>query len=340
MAEAVTLLKYPKEYQQYIDRAPLTHEEMHARSTSNDQTTINSWRDQWIAQYRRNKEFFGSFADYSLGKLFEKHLHKPAILVGSGPHLKQNAHLLTDKRGMVILSCLHNFHYLEDLGVDVDYYVSLDAGEVVLEEVSEGGNPETDYWAKTKGKTLIAYACSHPELFEKWQGDIYVYNCPVPDQVLGDACEKIEKFNTHVSTGGNVLGACLYIAKAYLGCSTTIFVGASFCFDPESAQFHPWQSKYDAKQGHVLRMPDIFGYKVKTWPSYANFCNWFNYVSERCPGEYINCTEGGMLGAYESGNIRSIKQMNLEDALARFSLTRHIRDQAENPQTSNVKILF
>lgn len=334
------LLQYPKEYQNYIDLAPVPEQEMWKRSTASDTVTIETWRQTWIDQYRACKAHFGTLGDFSVGQLHDKHLHAPAVLIGSGPHLRDNAHALKDKpKGAIYVSCLHNFHFLEDLQVDVDYYVSLDSGPVVLEEIAEGGDGK-DYWELTRGKTLIAFVGSHPDLWKKWQGKIFLFNCPTPDQAYATETEAIEKFNAHLSTGGNVLGACWYFAKAFLGCSTSIFVGASFCFDNATAQFHPWKSKYDAKVGQVIRVPDIFGYKVKTWPSYYNFANWFNLISQRLPGEVINATEGGCLGAYLEGNIRSIKQMKLEHALERFRLTRHTQEQADNPQTSVVKVLW
>jgi len=339
MAEEIELLSYPKEYQPYIDRAPVAPEQMYRNSTANDKATINSWKNDWIANYKSNQEKYGPFYMRSLGELFQAHLHKPAVIIGSGPHLKRNAHLLKDAKGMVIISCLHNFHFLEDLGVNVDYYVTLDAGPITVEEVTEGGDPFKDYWKLTESKTLLAYAATHPSLLKKWRGKVLFFNAPVPDAGITEALEKIEKFNTHVSNGGNVLGACMYIAKGYLGCSTIIFTGASFSFDSGN-KFHGWNSKYDANVGHVLRVPDIFGYKAKTWPSYYNFANWFNWVAEQVPGEYINCTEGGVLGAYESGNIRSIKQMDLKHCLERFGMSEHLREQAQNPGTDNVKILF
>lgn len=334
------MLQYPKEFQNYIDLAPIPEPEMWKRSTANDGVTINSWRKTWVDNYRAAKSYFGELGDFSVGQLHNKHLHAPVVLIGSGPHLRYNAHLLKDKpKGMVYISCLHNFHYLEDLGVDVDYYVTLDSGEIVLEEISEGGDGK-DYWELTRGKTLIAYAGSHPDLWKKWQGKIYLYNVPVPDDALTKELEDIELFNAHVSTGGNVLGACWYLAKGYFGCSTSIFVGASFCFDNATAQFHPWQSKYDEKVGHVIRVPDVFGYKVKTWPSYYNFANWFNLIAQRLPGQVINATEGGCFGAYLEGNIRAVKQMTLEHALEQFKLTRHTAEHAENPKVRVVKVLW
>ena len=230
------------EYQPYIDASPVPVGNLYQQACSNDQVTINSWRDTWLSQTRANHAVHGPFKNKSLGKLFNKHRHSPVFLVGSGPSLKKNAHLLKGDHGIPIVSCLHNFHYLEDLGVNVDYYVSLDAGPLTIEEVSEGGSAEVDYWAKTKGKKLLCYIGSHPNLLAKWQGEIYFFNCPVPDLGLEAEIDKIERFKVLVSSGGNVLGACLYIAKAFLGCHTTIFLGADFSFSYEE-KFHAWDSK-------------------------------------------------------------------------------------------------
>lgn len=327
------------EYQPYIDAAPIPTQALHQQACANDTVTVNHWSDTWLKQIKANHDRFGSFKAWSIGHLFQKHKFMPAVICGSGPSLKENAHLLKDNPGLVVISCLHNFHFLEDLGVNVDYYVTLDAGPLTIEEVSEGGNPDVDYWEKTKGKTLLAYIGTHPELLDKWQGNIYFYNAPVPDTELAKEIDKIERFNTKVSTGGNVLGACLYIAKGYFGCDTTIFLGANFCFS-YLEKFHGWDSKYDANLGHCIRLTDIYGNKVKTWQSYANFKSFFEYVVQSVPGEYINCSEGGCFGSYPEGNIRAVQQMDLKHCLERFGLSEHLREQAENPETSVLKILY
>lgn len=327
------------ELQPYIDWAPVPQNVLYQHACANDATTVNSWRDTWISQTKANHAVFGPFKDKSLGQLYNKHRHSPIFVVGSGPSLKKNAHKLVNKNGIPIISCLHNFHFLEDLGVDVDYYVSLDSGPVTIEEISEGGSPDVDYWAKTKGKKLLAYIGSHPNLLAKWQGEIFFFNCPIPDQSIETEINKIEKFRLLVSSGGNVLGASLYIAKAFLGCTTTIFLGADFSFSYED-KFHGWDSKYDASLGAYVKGPDIYGIPVKTWGSYRNFKCWFDWVSQQVPGEYINATEGGIFGAYNEGNIRSVKQMDLDEVLTRFSMSDHMRDQVENPETDASKILF
>jgi hypothetical protein len=328
------------EYGPVIPHAPIAQGDLYRQAASNDEVTINAWRHYWIHQYRHNQKHFGPFADRSIAKLFKKHLGQTAILVGSGPSLKKNAHQLKDVPAEIpVVSCLHNFHFLEDLGVRVDYYVSLDCGPITVDEVSEGGNPETDYWEKTKGKTLLAYAGSWPQLLEKWQGEILFFNAPIPDAGIQQQLAEIEKFNIHVSNGGNVLGACLYIAKAFLGCPTVVFLGADFSFSYDS-KFHSWNSQYDAKIGQAIHLTDVYGVRVKTWPSYRNFKSFFEWVAQQVPGEYINCTEGGCLGSYPDGNIAAIKQMDLKDFLNRYSMCNHMQSVIDNPKTDDFKILY
>jgi hypothetical protein len=219
--------------------------------------------------------------------------------------------------------------------------VTLDAGPVVLEEVSEGGKrtPE-EYWALTKDRTLIAYIGSPPELFEKWQGPVFLFNAPVPDEAFVKSVEEVERFNSILSTGGNVLGACFYLARGVLGASTVAFIGADFSFSYDK-KFHAWDSKYDKNLGHVLRVVDVFGNRVSTWQSYHNFKSWFDYVSNVVPGVYFNCTEGGTFGAYPEGNIMSVRQCELKDFLRMCRLHEEVAGALVNPEieTKEVKIL-
>jgi hypothetical protein len=328
------------EYQPYIDQAPVAPTSLYKQACSNDQRTVEHWRETWLTNVKANKERFGSFKDHGLGRLFDKHRGLPSILAGSGPSLRQNAELLKARGNIPLVSCLHNFHFLEDTGVPADYYVSLDAGPVTIEEVSEGGQKTPDeYWALTKDRTLLCFTGTDPKLLELWQGAVYFFSCPIPDEKLSLEMDEVEPFHSFVSTGGNVLGACLYIAKSYLGSQVSIFVGADFSFSYLD-KFHGWDSKYDKSIGQCLRVTDVYGHSVKTWPSYHNFKCWFDWVTQSVPGVYFNCTEGGTFGAYPGGNLRSLIQMDLKDCLRMFSISEEIRDQAENPDTAMRKILF
>lgn len=313
---------------------------LYSQACSSDGVTIDTWRKIWTDNIRANKARFGSFAEKSIGKLHASLKHQPAIIAGSGPSLKVNSSQLKDRGGIPLISCLHNFHHFEDQGIHVDYYVTLDAGSVVLEEVSEGGKEASEeYWARTEDKTLIAFIGTDPRLFDKWRGEVYFFNAPVPDKAYQAEVDAIEPFHAYISNGGNVLGACLYFAKGWLGCNPIAFVGADFAFGYDK-KFHAWDSKYDKNLGYVLKAVDVYGNKVLTWQSYANFKAWFDYIAVKVPGIYINCTEGGTFGSYAEGNIMAVRQMELSQFLGMYRMHEHLKGQAENPAEPSNVILF
>lgn len=323
------------ELQPYIDQAPVTQKDMYRSACSADDTTINMWQDIWLANIKSNKEKYGPFADKCIGFLYQQFVGKPCIVAGAGPSLKLNGHLLKDRPAwMPLVACLHSFHFLEDVGARPDFYMSLDAGEVTIEEVTEGGKrPESEYWERTKDRTLCAYIGTSPRLLEKWQGRILFFNSPVPSDDFRKKVDEVEVFHQWLSTGGNVLGASMYFAKAYLGCQMISFVGADFSFSNKGKlAFHAWESKYDQNVGNLVKAIDIYGCPIFTWMSYYNFSLWFNYVSQVLPGWYINCTEGGIFGAFREGNIRSVTQMDLAEFLKIWSIENHHYHQAKHPE--------
>lgn len=326
-----------------IPSPPASPEEMHKQACMNDTVTIDHWSKQWIEQAKLAKARFGSFKEHGIGKLFGINKYKPAIVIGSGPSLANNIAKLKEakEKGFMLISCLHNYQYMVDNGIDVDYYVSLDAGAVVTEEISEGGKlSHAEYVESTRGKKLCAYIGSHPSLFDSWKGEVFLFNCAGSGRAFQEEAAKLEQFHTNISTGGNVLGACVYIARAIFGSGAIIFTGADFCFGYKR-QFHAWPSKYDGNVGdHALRCVDVWGHGVLTWQSYYNFKTWFDWLCTNVPGIYINCTEGGLLGSYPEGNIQAIRQMTLDDCLWMFTMHEEMRAQCENPEVFDPRVLF
>jgi hypothetical protein len=328
------------EYQPLIHEPPVNPAALYQNAASNDESTVTFWQHIWLGNATANKQTFGSFGANSVGQEFNKFRYQPAIIAGSGPSLKINAHELKNRGGIPLISCLHNFHYFEDLGLAPEYYITLDAGEVTQEEVYEGGTKTPDeYWEMTKDRTLIAFISTSPNLLKKWKGKILFFNSPIPSPELVKKIDDVETFNCFLSTGGNVLGACLYFSKAILGCTQTIFVGADFSFGYDR-RFHSWDSKYDKNMGQTMRVMDVYGNKVHTWASYYGFKQYFDSVSLRLPGTYYNCTEGGCLGAYAQGNLSTFKYMDLRDCLRQLNINLDISDQMTNSLAEPKKILY
>lgn len=328
------------EYQNLIHTPPVSPEALFQSACKNDLSTVKYWENIWLGNITANKQRFGSFCENSVAKEYQKHKYKPAMIVGSGPSLKLNAHELKNRGTVPVVSCLHNFHYLEDLEVPADYYLSLDAGIVTVEEVSEGGNRSPDeYWALTKERTLVCFIGTHPELLKKWQGRVLFFNGPLPVPEVIQKIDAIENFQVNMPSGGNVLGSCLYFAKAVLGCWEIAFIGADFSFGYDR-KFHSWDSKYDATMGNTMRVTDIFGNKVHTWASYYGFKEYFDRTAISVPGRYVNCTEGGILGAYDQGNISHFRYMDLKQYLKEVNISDNLADVMNDPFNAPRKILY
>jgi len=334
------------EFLPYLIEPPVAPAQLHKQAVSNDSQTIEAWREIWIKNAGINHDKHGPFGDSHIGQQFDRYRNQPVIVLGSGPSLKNSIPALKETKTIPVISCLHNFHYLMDHGIHVDLWVTLDSGKVTIEEISEGGALEPErYIEKTEGQTLAAFISSDPDLIDTWKGDVKWFSCGIPDDKIRAEYEDVEKFEIYVSNGGNVLGASMYIARAIWGCNPIAMSGADFCFD-YIKKFHPWDSKYDGKLGQALITNDIFGNKVYTWKSYSNFKGWFDGVSIKCPGIWINISEDGTWGAYPQGLIPSVRQMAAADFVKMYHISEEIRYMCENPSNATEpgltapKILF
>lgn len=321
-------------YQQYIAGPPAPKEALWTQACSNDSVTSETWQDKWLDHIKRNVS--ENDAD---NRMVDKHFGlfggRPAIIAGSGPSLKKNALALKKKPDfMPIVSCLHNFGYFVDNEIPCDYFLTLDAGDVVIPEMVEGGSDKdrTKYLKASEKKTLIAGLVTPPALIKQWKGEVVFFNATVPTTKFMVEMAKLTKNQWTYSVGGNTLGACFYHAAYVFGCNPIALIGADFSFD-YMHKFHSWDSPYDAQFQGLMACTDVFGNRVYSWRSYQNFKNWFEFQAMGGQGNHnlslINCTEGGTLGAYPDGNIMQIKQLRLVDFLDSYGRWQIVREAIE-----------
>lgn len=336
-----------KTIQGTLERPPQSLAQMYARATAADSITIESWKKQWLEYLEANAKTH-DFKEWSAMCEFGKEKYKPVICAGSGPSLKKNYLELKNRGEIKIVSCLHNFGFFEENNImnENDYYITLDAGDITLKEVSEGGegkHPEEWYWERTKDRVLLAFVSTNPKLIAKWQGKIYWFIAPSSEKIMEDYTKKIDiNVVPCFNVGGNVLGAGMYFARAILGAGILIFVGADFSFDYNHF-FHGWNSNYDSQFSGVIPTTDIFGNRVYTWGSYWGFKIWFDWMANGGNGNnpqlWINATEGGIMGAYPEGNIKQIIQMDLKSTLYTFNMTNRQVELMKNTKDHPV-LLF
>lgn len=315
------------QYAPLLDGPPPHYGDLYKTACAGDEVTIKTWRDTWIKNYTAARDRFGSFEEKSMGLLAGINQGKPAVVIGSGPSLKESLPELKEnaKRGtgkVLTVSCLHNFGLFEDEDCHSDYYLSLDSGGVVIDDVSESRNKDGGfYWEQTKGKILLASIASDPKLFDLWQGELFLFNFLLPDQQLREEINKIERMSHYISAGGNALGACMYVAKAVMGSPQIIYVGADFCFDHDM-KFHSYGTHYD-NAGQTVPWRDVYSLPRRTWNSYLGFKFWFDHIACSVPGHWISCSEG-IMGAYPEGIIRQFQYMPLKNALYPHKITEEV----------------
>jgi hypothetical protein len=333
-------------FQNYIDYPPTSKEQLYGQSCSSDGVTVNSWRDKWLKHIKENAAAFDINKQTAMEQ-YRKFAYKPVIVAGSGPSLKKNIDVLAKERdpdGVGLVSCLHNFAYFVDHGIKPDAFINLDAGDITIPEMSQGGKKNADfYWSASKDHTLVTTIVALPELLKKWQGKILFFDAPVPDMAYVAERNKLAPdFHLYYNVGGNALGAAYYHARAILGGMPIVFIGADFSFS-YLKKFHSFDTPYDQMFSGVMPCTDIFGNRVYTWQSYYNFKCWFDAQSlggqGNNPVQFINCTEGGILGAYATGNIRQIQQMALADFFAIYNHHKKTEGLIHN-DPARPKLLF
>lgn len=322
------LMEFKLQFQQTCE-PQVNPETLYKQAIANDEITISSWRDQWLWQARENEETY-KCSENTVMSEWNKYRYQPGIIAGTGPSLKKNVHELKKREGIPLVSCAHNFGFFTDNDIKPEYYVQLDAGHIIIDELGQGGKKAQEYyWDATEGHTLIASTVINPTFAKKWKGKILWYNTIIPDVELFEQLKKASPNNVYFQTGGNALGTCYYMSRGILGCTPSVFIGADFSFG-YNHQFHPFESHYDKKFSGVVPCIDVYGNRVATWPSYNNFAKWFEYQSMggngKNPTFMINCTEGGILGATPNGNINTIKQMTLKEVIFSYNMSGSLPD--------------
>ena len=119
-------LEMDLEFLPYLNEAPVQPAQLQKQAVSNDETTIQAWKETWIKNAQVNHKNAGTFLDSHLGTQFGRFRNQPAIVLGSGPSLKNSIEALKQNETIPVISCLHNFHYLVDNDIKVDLWVTLD----------------------------------------------------------------------------------------------------------------------------------------------------------------------------------------------------------------------
>ena len=149
----------------------------------------------------------------------------PLIIVGAGPSLEKNIHLLKEAQGKAIILCVNRaLRSLQNAGIWPDLTINLEPQDVAAQFTGID-------LSKIEG--VILAASSHPPLYELPAKHLLSY---CPNQVTEGWMFEPNVPAHEISSGGSVSCSALSVA-IHWGCSPIILVGQDLSF-PGGAYYH------------------------------------------------------------------------------------------------------
>ena len=257
--------------------------------------TVSLFGRQWVDNYRVNLQAI--LKKPGITKLAGRFKGLPAVLVGAGPSLDKNVHLLSLAKGRsLIISCDAAVKVLSEHSLTPDIVVNLDPQPAVL-NFFDG--------IDTKNMTLVAPTIGLPDLVGKWRGNIFFYNQHAPDiPVLAGIALKHPKLGS-LTPGGSVLSVAFDLAFRS-GADPIAFLGQDLSYPEQKAYAsgshfdnYAVDDLFELYRDHIVEEKDIFGRKLRTQKSMSVTKKWFKWAFETWNRDkkrrIFNCSESGIL---------------------------------------------
>ncbi|MDE6182454.1 MAG: DUF115 domain-containing protein, partial [Eubacteriales bacterium] len=247
-----------------------------------DINTIDKFKEDWSRGIFSNIESILKSYDISYFKDIFK--DKPIIVIGAGPSLNKNVHLLKEIEGKACIICAFSAaRVLKNNNITPDFLVSVDSKQYGLEEY-EANIPLI--YSREANKDLLK---NH-----KSKKVIYISEWEI---FLRDILEKDDEAPA-ISMSGTV-SSFSAAAAYYFGASEIILLGQDFSWTEDKAHadgtVHKIEECYKAYHGKQIKEKDIYGNTVYTNRAFYDFKVWFdNFSKSIFATKIIQATEGGL----------------------------------------------
>lgn len=262
--------------------------------------------DAWNKNMVKNQKYY--YDSYPIKSLYnEKYKNKPAIIVGGGPSLSKNVHLLKELQGSYLILSTHtSYKRLIKENIVPDFIVAVDRIQPVLKEYLETGY----------NVPLITEGICNPQILDYAREEIFFLKSNVDgfSNVIND---EFNKDIPPVDHAGTVTGSMMSLALN-IGCSPVIMIGQDLAFtdnlthDEGVVQNVLSVEKEKKRQGSVL-VDGQNGEKISTSYVLKSYRDWFERTLSSAyeDANVINATEGG-------ANIKGMTNMKLSDVIKQY----------------------
>ncbi|MCX7882880.1 MAG: DUF115 domain-containing protein [Brevinematales bacterium] len=265
-----------------------------------NQATARRFQKLWVRNILKNSLFYPSLP--GVVSLFGTAKGYPALIIGAGPSLARNAHLLHEakKKNWILIATDTILSYLDRLGVEADFVVSVDPQDKnALYLLASHQKP---YLILDSGASFLSFVYYPRE-------KIFLYDTVLP---LYQAFRSFWGEKGELQCGGSV-STTAYDFAYRLGCSPLVFVGQDLAYSdrythaPHNAledilsktndRFHTYEGYNASAQTFSDRI------EVKSWDGqgivltdrkFLTFKEWFVRRCQEISVPTINATEGGL----------------------------------------------
>ena len=255
---------------------------------------------RWMANTKRNSKNYPDMGNEQSLERYNGYLtNKSAIMIGAGPSLKKNGHLLK-KTDITKIAMLHALPYLDSIGVIPEFVVHSDALSDDKVFVTES----------SKDITLIAHTFVAPALLRKWKGEVSFFR-GMPIDPYGERLHKESTADTTIKPMGCSMAAAVSIVDQLMNANTLILVGNDLAYSKDydkDKETHVWDG-LPYNNNEVAGIPALeaegvfpgeMKKRIKTCYSFIQYRHiLMQYAQNRVLQfpfrRYINATEGGIL---------------------------------------------
>lgn len=326
----------------------------HVMSAVGIKTEVVSRLD-WVNNYFSNLDSFIKYPPVDILKGFKD---IPMVVVGAGPSLKKNAHLLKELQGRaVIIAAVTAYKPLLSYGIIPDFVVA--AEKVDLPEYFT-------YDERDREMRLILADVAHPNMYERdVKNKLVFYNSY---SSLGPTFARFFGNDYYPTCGGSVTTVALDIGVMF-GFDPVILIGQDLSFGEgrthvSGGVYISQDIRIDEEKGNLIIEEDyvtpemtvkkiknthkllwlkgLNGQRIPSKFDWVSFHQWFeNYMVRlkafKFPTKVINATEGG---AY----IEGMEHITLREAIDRYiapkNLTRPVQDVIREAEENRKPVDF
>ena len=231
--------------------------------------------------------------------------NKPAIVVGAGPSLDKNIHLLREAKGKALILCVDAaLDSLLDKGIVPDIVASIERTTLITKFYKRDIIPDSIVYL---GPNVIPGS-----VLERFNRIIFTGR--KGDAVVRDLNSYIGFNNLEI--GGNVSNILIAFAQ-YLGCSPIVFVGLDLAYTNGRTHTAQVADNLDDSLSNIYKESTVYvkgqnGELLETFEFFMYAKNWIEIqISMNREIKFINATEGG-------ANIEGAENKKLIEVISNY----------------------